>query len=91
MLLDRSMASAAALIAVFLACFRTYKLSPGERGILMVLANDKEQARVIFNYCRAFVEGVPMLAESLVRETASYAMRSGFGEATRPPIPILKS
>src|SRR5262245_45315092 len=28
----------AALIAVFLACFRSYALAPGERGTLMVLA-----------------------------------------------------
>src|SRR5262249_14270070 len=38
-----------ALIAVFLACFRSYSefLGPGERGTVMVIAADRRQARVI--------------------------------------------
>src|SRR5688572_210105 len=31
----------AALLAVYLACFRRYVLAPGERGVLMVLAADR--------------------------------------------------
>jgi hypothetical protein len=36
-----------ALIAVFLACFKSYAdfLGPGERGTLMVIATDRRQAR----------------------------------------------
>jgi len=37
----------AALVAVFLACFRTYALAPGERGVVMVIAGDRRQARVV--------------------------------------------
>jgi hypothetical protein len=37
----------AALVAVYLACFRTYALAPGERGVVVVIAGDRRQARVI--------------------------------------------
>ena len=58
-----------ALIAVFLACFRDYRrqLAPGERGTVMITAGDRKQARVIFRYVRALLEGVPMLARLIER------------------------
>lgn len=61
-----------AFIAVFLACFREYRqyLSPGERGVVMVLAADRKQARVIFRYILAFLNGVPMLKRLIVAERA---------------------
>ena len=54
----------AALVAVYLAAFRDYSeiLSPGERGVLMVLAADRKQARVIFRYCEALLDSSPVLA-----------------------------
>jgi hypothetical protein len=53
----------AALVAVFLACFRVYRplLAPGERGTVMVIAADRKQARVIFRYIVGFLEAVPLL------------------------------
>src|SRR5262245_5881014 len=53
----------AALVAVFLACFKDYSpfLAPGERGTLMVIAADRRQARVVMRYITGFLE-VPMLA-----------------------------
>jgi hypothetical protein len=60
----------AALIAVFLACFRTYKLARGERGVVMILATDRDQAKVIFGFVKAFIEEVEMLRPRVVRETA---------------------
>lgn len=61
-----------ALIAVFLSCFRSYTdhLSAGERGILMVVAVDKKQARVIYKYVVGFLETVPMLRNMIVRQDA---------------------
>lgn len=50
-----------ALVGVYLAVFRSYKLAPGERGIVMLIAADRRQARVLFRYVKAFIEGVPML------------------------------
>ncbi len=42
----------AALVAVFLACFRDYRkiLAPGEQGTVMVIAADRRQARGVFGY-----------------------------------------
>lgn len=47
-----------ALVATYLACFRDYSeiLVPGEVGTLMVIAADRRQARVIFNYISAFLQ-----------------------------------
>ncbi|MBW3631210.1 MAG: hypothetical protein KY464_18235, partial [Gemmatimonadetes bacterium] len=41
-----------ALIAVFLACFRSYAeyLAPGERATIAVIATDRKQARTIYRY-----------------------------------------
>lgn len=61
----------AALVAVYLACFRDYtdKLAPGEVGTLPVIAADRKQARVVFKYIVAFLEGVPMLKQMVVNRT----------------------
>lgn len=55
----------AALVAVYLALFRDYSevLSRGERGVVMVLAADRGQCRVIMNYARGFIAARPELAE----------------------------
>lgn len=63
-----------AVVAVFLACFKDYArlLAPGERGTVMVIAADRQQARVVFRYIAGLLNGVPMLArliESRTRET----------------------
>jgi hypothetical protein len=60
-----------ALIAVFLACFVDWApyLNRGERGVVLVVAADKKQARVIFRYVRAFLMQTPLLAPLIERET----------------------
>lgn len=60
---------AAAFVAVFCACFRTYRLAPGERGVFMVLAADRRQARVVKRYISGLLDSVPMLAGLVVKET----------------------
>jgi hypothetical protein len=59
-----------ALIAVFLACFRDYRpfLGPGETGVIMVIATDRKQARVIMRYVTALLNSVPMLAAMIERQ-----------------------
>ena len=61
----------AALIAVFLACFRSYRdvLAPGETATIMLIAVDRHQARVLLKYIAAFLEGVPMLSRLVTRRT----------------------
>jgi len=61
----------ASFLAVFLACFRGYSqiLSPGERGIGMVVAPDRRQARTCFRFIEAYIDGVPMLAQMVESRT----------------------
>lgn len=59
----------AALIAVYIACFRDYApfLAPGERALVPVLAADKEQAAIVFGYISGFVQNTKMLHKLLAR------------------------
>jgi hypothetical protein len=61
-----------ALVAVYLACFHEWRkyLAPGERGTIVIIATDRRQARTIFRYVRGLLNGVPMLARMIERETA---------------------
>jgi hypothetical protein len=70
----------AALMAVWRACFRDYHtiLAPGEQGVVMVLAADRRQARVVFDYIAALIDAVPMLAGMVIRRTReSITLRNG--------------
>ena len=60
-----------AMISVYLSTCRDWRqyLAPGERGTVMVIATDRRQARVIFRYIVALIEGVPMLAALIERAT----------------------
>jgi hypothetical protein len=51
-------------LAVFAACFRDYTgiLAPGERGVVMIVAPDRRQCRVVFRYIAALIDQTPMLA-----------------------------
>ena len=69
-----------ALCAVFLACFRDYRmhLAPGERATVLIIATDRRQARVIFRYIRALLTDVPMLARMIKREASeSFDLSNG--------------
>jgi hypothetical protein len=69
-----------ALCAVFLAVFVDWsdKLTPGESGMVLIVAASKRQARIIFRYCRALIMEVPALAQLVVRETKeALEFRSG--------------
>jgi hypothetical protein len=53
-----------ALIAVFLAAFRDWsdRLVPGERGTILVIAQDRKAARVIYRYITSMITEVPVIA-----------------------------
>lgn len=61
----------AALVAVFLACFKDYQqhLARGERGTVMVIAADRKQARVVMRFVMGFLECVPMLKREIESQT----------------------
>jgi hypothetical protein len=65
--------SIASVIAAFAAATfnQQNKLRPGERAVVMCLAVDRDQARVILNYTRSYFTDIPLLAGMLTRETAT--------------------
>jgi hypothetical protein len=62
----------AAALAVYVAALIDHKanLSPGERGLVLFLAQNVKQAQVAFGYCAAVFESVPLLS-ALVRNTTA--------------------
>jgi Terminase large subunit, ATPase domain len=55
----------AAAVAIFLALFLRYNLARGERGMCLVVAGSIEQARMVFNYIRGFLEAAPALEKEI--------------------------
>jgi hypothetical protein len=73
----------AAAIAVYLALFVKYKLSRGERGMVLVLAMSMDQARVVFDYCIGFLSTSDVLRREIVSTTANeIRLRNGITIAT---------
>jgi hypothetical protein len=62
---------ALALIAAWLACFCDWReyLSPGEVGIVQIIAADRAQARTALRYLRAFICLHPILKQLVRHET----------------------
>jgi hypothetical protein len=62
----------AALVAVYLACFRDYSavLAPGEVGTLAIVAADKKQSRTILRYVNGFIDAVPALSKMVIARTS---------------------
>jgi hypothetical protein len=60
-----------ALIAVYLAAFTDWKpyLAGGETGVIMVIAQNRDNARIILEYVRDLINSVPMLLEIRTNET----------------------
>jgi hypothetical protein len=48
-----------------------HRLRPGERGLAMCLATDRDQAKIVLNYTRSFFTDIPMLAAMVTRTTAN--------------------
>jgi hypothetical protein len=61
----------AALVAVYIALFAPVKLAPGERGVVLVLANGIDQAGLVFSYAKAFITESPVLRREIVSITKS--------------------
>lgn len=59
------------LIAVFAAVFIDYskQLARGERGVVLLIAADKRQAKILLEYICGLLENVPMLASMIERKT----------------------
>jgi len=59
----------AALLAAITATTKVYKVAPGEQIFIAVIAPDRLQARVTFNYCAGLLESVPASAERIISRT----------------------
>ena len=61
----------AAALAVYTAASRDYTAccAPGEVAVVMIIAADRRQARVVFRYVKALLNSMPMLRELIVGET----------------------
>jgi hypothetical protein len=62
--------SIASALATTAACadYRKY-LRPGERAVVMCLAVDRDQARIVLRYIQAYFREIPLLQPLAVRET----------------------
>jgi hypothetical protein len=68
----------AALIGVYLATCVEHRLAAGERGMVLILAPSQDQARIVFGYCKAFLEASPVLRKEVADATRSeIRLRSG--------------
>jgi hypothetical protein len=84
----------AAAIAVFIACFVRHKLSPGERGMVLVLASSVEQAKVAFGYALSFLQESGGSRGRALRICAGPAIIETHVDAGAPPCrphPLLES
>jgi hypothetical protein len=63
---------AMALMACYLAAFRDWRkyLSPGERAIVLLVAADREQAKILHRYCQGILSA-PILQSLVWNVTAS--------------------
>jgi hypothetical protein len=59
--------SAIAALAVYIAAMCKHKLSRGERGIVLCIAPDQRQARVVLGYCVGVLESTPLLSKFIAR------------------------
>ena len=59
----------AAALAVFIALFQDHsaKLAKGEQGFILTIAPTQKQARLVFDYARAFIELSPIMAKQIDR------------------------
>jgi len=63
----------AANIAIYEAFFRQHKLSPGERGVVLLLAQNMRQAQVVRGYIQGKIERSPILSRH-VESTRAYEL-----------------
>jgi hypothetical protein len=77
---------ALSVLAVYLAMLCEHKLVPGERGVLLIVAQSQRIARVVLNYAEAVIDGSPLLAARVVsRNDSSIELRDGIVLEVRWP------
>ncbi len=61
-----------ALTAVYVGCFSSFKqyLTAGEKAVILVLARDRDQAKVVFSYVAGILRAIPPLYQMVAVERA---------------------
>ena len=61
-----------ALCAVYQALFKDWRkhLSPGERAVILIVAADREQAKIVKRYCSGILEHSPLLKQFVTVDNA---------------------
>jgi hypothetical protein len=68
--------SIASALAVFIATTSDFsRLRPGERGTIMTLATDRDQAGIAFEYIKALLEETPLLKPLIRKDPSDDARR----------------
>jgi hypothetical protein len=57
------------------ACFGSYKryLNAGEKAVILVLARDRDQAKIVFSYVAGLLRAIPPLHDMIEVERADRA------------------
>ena len=60
------------LTAVFIACFSNFKpyLNAGEKAAILILARDRDQAKIVFSYVSGILHAIPALSAMIEVERA---------------------
>jgi hypothetical protein len=60
------------LTAVFIACFSSFKqyLNAGEKAAILILARDRDQAKIVFSYVSGILHAIPALSAMIDVERA---------------------
>src|SRR4030095_15406106 len=60
------------LTACFIACFSSFKqyLNAGEKAAIIILARDRDQAKIVFSYVSGILRAVPPLTAMIAVERA---------------------
>ncbi|WP_363348294.1 hypothetical protein [Methylocystis echinoides] len=77
----------AAALAIYFAllCDHSHNLSVGEVGVVLVCAQNVEQAKVVFSYCLGLVQSQPILCKELANATAlTVTFKNGIQISVRP-------
>ena len=67
----------AALVAIFFACVREYRVTPGEQLVIAVIAADRKQGRIIKSYVSGLLDTSLALRALRVGETADSITLTG--------------
>jgi hypothetical protein len=60
-----------AIAGSFIASFYKFEnLAPGERGMVLNLARDREQGKIVFSYISAILTAIPALQQMITRQTS---------------------